>query len=156
MNSADTSATRSSRSGLRATPGQEAVLRRAAEQTLLDRRLFMVPGSQYQAPRDPLEQPEHDNAGLADVAANCPPWGQHLSLAVPAPVAADHLINDFGGGKAGLDDVLIRHARQGQARGFARTFAVAEGRRVVACFGLAAVQVDRVEAPKYSRKGRGP
>ena len=59
---------RSARLGLRATPEQEVVLRRAAEvahksltdfildsaclaaeQTLLDQRLFMVSGSQYQA-----------------------------------------------------------------------------------------------------------
>src|SRR5690606_5602823 len=68
MTASTSSATRSARLGLRATPEQEAVLRRAAdvahksltdfildsacqaaEQTLLDQRLFMVSGSQYQA-----------------------------------------------------------------------------------------------------------
>jgi uncharacterized protein (DUF1778 family) len=79
--------------GLRATPEQEAVLRRAAEvahksltdfvldaacqaaeQTLLDQRLFMVAGSQYQALLDLLEQPESDNGGLADLFARRAPW----------------------------------------------------------------------------------
>lgn len=93
MGSANTSSSRSSRLGLRATPEQEAVLRRAAEvahksltdfvldaacqaaeQTLLDQRLFMVSGSQYQALLDLLEQPERDNGGLADLFAHRAPW----------------------------------------------------------------------------------
>ena len=93
MGSVNTSGTRSSRLGLRATPEQEAVLRRAAEvahksltdfvldaacqaaeQTLLDQRLFMVSGSQYQALLELLEHPERDNAGLADLFAHRAPW----------------------------------------------------------------------------------
>lgn len=84
---------RSARLGLRATPEQETVLRRAAdvahksltefildsacqaaEQTLLDQRLFMVSGSQYQALMEMLEQPEQDNAGLRDLFARKAPW----------------------------------------------------------------------------------
>jgi uncharacterized protein (DUF1778 family) len=93
MGSANTSSSRSSRLGLRATPEQEVVLRRAAEvahksltdfvldaacqaaeQTLLDQRLFMVSGSQYQALLDLLEEPERDNAGLVDLFAHRAPW----------------------------------------------------------------------------------
>jgi uncharacterized protein (DUF1778 family) len=95
MGSVKTSGTRSSRLGLRATPEQEAVLRRAAEvahksltdfvldaacqaaeQTLLDQRLFMVSGSQYQALLDLLEQPERDNTGLADLVTHPAPWSR--------------------------------------------------------------------------------
>jgi uncharacterized protein (DUF1778 family) len=87
------STTRSARLGLRATPEQEAVLRRAAEvarksltefildsacqaaeQTLLDQRLFMVSGSQYQALMDLLEQPEKVNEGLRDLFSRQAPW----------------------------------------------------------------------------------
>ena len=86
-------AARSARLGLRATPEQEAVLRRAAEvahksltdfildsaclaaeQTLLDQRLFMVSGSQYQALMDLLERPEQANDGLRDLFARKAPW----------------------------------------------------------------------------------
>ena len=86
-------APRSARLGLRATPEQEAVLRRAAEvahksltdfilssaclaaeQTLLDQRLFMVSGSQYQALMDLLERPEQSNKGLRDLFARKAPW----------------------------------------------------------------------------------
>ncbi|MBK5968779.1 MULTISPECIES: type II toxin-antitoxin system TacA family antitoxin [Thiorhodovibrio] len=84
---------RSSRLGLRATPAQEAVLRRAAEvahksltdfildaayqaaeQTLLDQRLFMVSGNQYQALLDMLDRPETDNQKLADLLSRRPVW----------------------------------------------------------------------------------
>lgn len=92
---AASSTKRSARLGLRATPEQEAVLRRAAdvahksltdfildsacqaaEQTLLDQRLFMVSGSQYQALMDLLEQPEQINEGLRDLFSRQPPWDQ--------------------------------------------------------------------------------
>ena len=77
---------RSSRLGLRATPGQEAVLRRAAEaahksltdfildsacraaeQTLLDQRLFVVDGVRGQALMTLLERPARSNPGLRDL-----------------------------------------------------------------------------------------
>ncbi len=86
-------AARSARLGLRATHEQEAVLRRAAEvahksltdfildsaclaaeQTLLDQRLFMVSGSQYQVLMDLLEQPEQPNEGLRDLFSRKAPW----------------------------------------------------------------------------------
>ena len=84
---------RTARMGLRATPQQEAILRRAAEaahksltdfildsachaaeQTLLNQRLFMVSGSQYAALMDKLDQPPQDNAGLRDLFARKAPW----------------------------------------------------------------------------------
>lgn len=86
-------APRSARLGLRTTPNQEAVLRRAAdvahksltdfildsaclaaEQTLLDQRLFMVSGNQYQTLLDLLEQPEQNNDGLRDLFSRPAPW----------------------------------------------------------------------------------
>ena len=90
---ASSSITRSSRLGLRATHEQEVVLRRAAdvahksltdfildsaclaaEQTLLDQRLFMVSGTQYQALMDLLEQPEQPNEGLRNLFSRKAPW----------------------------------------------------------------------------------
>lgn len=84
---------RSARLGLRATSEQETVLRRAAEvarksltdfildsacraaeQTLLDQRLFMVSGSQYQALLELLDRPAEDNAGLRDLFSKAAPW----------------------------------------------------------------------------------
>lgn len=84
---------RSARLGLRATPEQEAVLRRAAdvahksltefildsacqaaEQTLLDQRLFLVSGEQYQVFMDLLDRPEQPNEGLRDLLSRKAPW----------------------------------------------------------------------------------
>jgi uncharacterized protein (DUF1778 family) len=84
---------RSARLGLRATLEQEAMLRRAAavahksltdfildsacqaaEQTLLDQRLFMVTGSQYRALLELLERPAQDNDGLRALFTRPAPW----------------------------------------------------------------------------------
>jgi uncharacterized protein (DUF1778 family) len=91
--SAARSSSRSARVGLRATSEQEAVLRRAAavahksltdfildsaclaaEQTLLDQRLFMASRSQYESFLNLLDQPEQANGGLADLFARKAPW----------------------------------------------------------------------------------
>jgi uncharacterized protein (DUF1778 family) len=88
-------ATRTARLGLRATPEQEAVLRRAAEaahksltdfildsachaaeQTLLDQRLFVTSGARCQALLDLLERPEQANPGLEALFARRAPWEQ--------------------------------------------------------------------------------
>ena len=88
-----TTGARSSRLGLRATPEQEVVLRRAAElahksltdfildsaclaaeQTLLDQRLFMVSGAQFQDLLDLLEQPEQPNERLRNLFSRKAPW----------------------------------------------------------------------------------
>ena len=93
--SAVASPSRSARLGLRATQEQEAVLRRAAdmahksltdfildsaclaaEQTLLEQRLFMVSGGQYQALLTLLDQPEQPNEGLRDLFSRKAPWDQ--------------------------------------------------------------------------------
>ena len=95
MTTLATVATRSARLGLRATPEQEAVLRRAAEvahksltdfildsacqaaeQTLLDQRLFMVSGHHYQAFLDLLDGPSEENEGLRDLFSRTTPWDQ--------------------------------------------------------------------------------
>jgi uncharacterized protein (DUF1778 family) len=84
---------RSARLGLRATPEQERVLRRAAEvahksltdfvlesachaaeQTLLDQRLFLVSGDRYQALLELLDRPARDNPGLRDLFSRPEPW----------------------------------------------------------------------------------
>ena len=93
MTAVASTSSRSARLGLRATPEQEAVLLRAAdvarksltdfildsacqaaEETLLDQRLFMASGSQYQALLDMLERPEQAKEGLRDLFARKAPW----------------------------------------------------------------------------------
>jgi uncharacterized protein (DUF1778 family) len=90
-----TAAARTARLGLRTTPQQEAVLRRAAEvshksmtefildsacqvaeQTLLDQRLFMLTGAQAGALLDLLDRPAKSNAGLKDLFSRRAPWSK--------------------------------------------------------------------------------
>lgn len=55
----------------------------AAEQTLLDQRLFMVTGGQYQKLMDLLELPEQSNEGLRDLFSQSP-LGYELTVRKPA------------------------------------------------------------------------
>lgn len=97
---------RSARLGVRATPEQEHVLRRAAEiahksltefildsacraaeETLLDQRLFVVSGERYQRLLDLLEEPAGDNAGLRDLFSRPDPWSPATAAHGPGSVA---------------------------------------------------------------------
>lgn len=88
-------ATRSARVGLRATREQEAVLRRAAQiarqsltefilesacraaqETLLDQRLFLVSGRRQRALLELLDRPARDNAGLRELFSKPTPWAR--------------------------------------------------------------------------------
>ena len=90
-----TTATRSVRLSLRATPPQEAVLRRAAalsrksmsdfivdstclaaERNLLDLRLTMVTGASVNSVLTVRDRPALDNPGLADLFRRDVPWGR--------------------------------------------------------------------------------
>lgn len=84
---------RSARLGIRATPEQQSLLKRAAdirhksltefvldsacaaaEQALLDQRLIMVSGDEYAALLDLLDRPPEDNPGLQRLFAKKAPW----------------------------------------------------------------------------------
>ncbi len=84
---------KSSRLGLRTTPEQEVVLRRAAEvchksltefimdsayqtaeNALLDQRMFMVSGKRYRTLLDLLDHPAEENIGLRDLFSRPAPW----------------------------------------------------------------------------------
>ena len=58
-----------------------------AEQALLDQRLLMVSGRQYQAILDMLDRPEQDNPGLADLFS-CRRSGTLNEAGAPQPLAA--------------------------------------------------------------------
>jgi GNAT superfamily N-acetyltransferase len=63
------------------------------------------------------------------------------ALSAPAPLAAEHELEQFSSGTPPLDDWLKRRARQNEAGGASRTYVVAEGRRVVGYYSLAAGSV---------------
>lgn len=80
-----------------------------------------------------------------------------MTLLAPAPLAAQHRLEGFDCGKPALNDWLLRHARQAQGSGSAKTFVVAADGddRVGSYFSLTVGQVDTLEAPERIRKGMG-
>jgi len=79
-----------------------------------------------------------------------------VTLRAPEPLAAQHRLEGFDCGKPALNDWLLRHARQAQVSGSAKTFVVADDDdRVAGYFSLTVGQVDTLEAPERIRKGMG-
>lgn len=78
-----------------------------------------------------------------------------MSLRGPEALAAGHQLETFDCGKSALNEWLVRHARQAQASGSAKTFIVADGERVVGYFSLTVGQVDTLDAPERIRQGMG-
>jgi predicted N-acetyltransferase YhbS len=79
-----------------------------------------------------------------------------VRLLAPEPLAAQHGLDSFDCGKPALNDWLLRHARQAQGSGSAKTFVVAEDDgRVAGYFSLTVGQVDTLEVPDRIRKGMG-
>ena len=78
-----------------------------------------------------------------------------MSFSRPEPLGVEHQLEGFDCGKPALDDWLLRHARQAQGSGSAKTFVVAEGARVAGYFSLTVGQVDTLDAPERIRKGMG-
>jgi GNAT superfamily N-acetyltransferase len=61
----------------------------------------------------------------------------------------------FDCGKPALNEWLLRHARQAQTSGSARTFVVTDGDRVAGYFSLTVGQIDILDAPELIQKGMG-
>lgn len=78
-----------------------------------------------------------------------------MSLRGPEALAPQHRLEGFDCGKPALNDWLLRHARQAQGSGSAKTFVVSEDDRVAAYFSLTVGQIDALEAPERIRKGMG-
>ena len=74
------------------------------------------------------------------------------ALSAPAPLSGDHELDPFNSGTPPLDDWLKRRARQNEAGGASRTYVIAEGRRVVGYYSLAAGSVLHAEATGRVRR----
>jgi predicted N-acetyltransferase YhbS len=78
-----------------------------------------------------------------------------VRLRSPESLDAQHHLDSFDCGKPALNEWLLRHARQAQGSGSAKTFVVTDDNRVVGYFSLTVGQVDTLEAPDRIRKGMG-
>lgn len=78
-----------------------------------------------------------------------------MSLRSPESLSSQHRLEGFDCGKPALNDWLVRHARQAQSSGSAKTFVVSNDDRVAGYFSLTVGQIDTLEAPERIRKGMG-
>ena len=78
-----------------------------------------------------------------------------MSLHGPEPLGPQHRLEGFDCGKPALNDWLLRHARQAQGSGSAKTFVVVDDDRVAGYFSLTVGQIDTLDAPERIRKGMG-
>jgi GNAT superfamily N-acetyltransferase len=78
-----------------------------------------------------------------------------MRLTAPQALAGNHVLDGFDCGRASLDEWLLRHARQAQSSGSAKTYVVTDGARVVGYSSLTVGQIDIQEAPERVRKGMG-
>uniref|UniRef100_A0ABX1PT95 GNAT family N-acetyltransferase n=2 Tax=Aromatoleum TaxID=551759 RepID=A0ABX1PT95_9RHOO len=78
-----------------------------------------------------------------------------MTLRGPEPLSIQHRLDGFDCGKLALNDWLLRHARQAQGSGSAKTFVVADDDRVAGYCSLTVGQIDTLDAPERIRKGMG-
>ena len=78
-----------------------------------------------------------------------------MTLSAPQPLDAHHRVTEFDCGKPTLTEWLLRHARQAQASGSARTFVCCESDRVAGYYSLTVGQIDTLDAPDRIRRGMG-
>ena len=75
-----------------------------------------------------------------------------MSLCGPESLGLQHRLEGFDCGKPALNVWLLRHARQAQGSGSAKTFVVADGDRVAGYFSLTIGQIDTLDTPERIRK----
>jgi GNAT superfamily N-acetyltransferase len=78
-----------------------------------------------------------------------------MSLSTPQSLHANHRLEEFDCAKPSLTDWLLRHARQAQGSGSAKTFVACDASRVAGYFSLTVGQIDTLEAPERIRRGMG-
>ena len=78
-----------------------------------------------------------------------------MTLAAPQALDARHILEGFDCGKPGLNDWLVRHARQSQTTGSTKTYVVVDGERVAGYYSLTVGQIDTLEASERVRRGMG-
>jgi len=78
-----------------------------------------------------------------------------MTFTAPQSLDDAHRLDEFDCGKPALTDWLLRHARQAQSSGSARTFVVCEAMRVIGYYSLTVGQIDTLDAPERIRRGMG-
>ncbi len=78
-----------------------------------------------------------------------------MAISKPEVLHDKHLLEQFDCGNPSLNEWLLRHARQAQSSGSAKTFVVSDDNIVIGYFSLTVGQVETYEAPERIRRGMG-
>ncbi len=78
-----------------------------------------------------------------------------MAISKPEVLHDKHLLEQFDCGNPSLNEWLLRHARQAQSSGSAKTFVVSDDNIVIGYFSLTVGQVKTYEAPEIIRQGMG-
>jgi GNAT superfamily N-acetyltransferase len=75
-----------------------------------------------------------------------------LGLLPPAPISADHELDDFECGESSLDEWLKRRALRNQASDVSRCFVICDGGAIIGYYTLSAGAINHAAAPKAMRR----
>ena len=78
-----------------------------------------------------------------------------MAISKPEVLHDKHLLEQFDCGNPSLNEWLLRHAKQAQSSGSAKTFVVSDDNIVIGYFSLTVGQVETYEAPERIRRGMG-
>ena len=78
-----------------------------------------------------------------------------MAISKPEVLHDKHLLEQFDCGNPSLNEWLLRHARQAQSSGSAKTFVVSDDNIVIGYFSLTVGQVETYETPERIRRGMG-
>ena len=78
-----------------------------------------------------------------------------MAISKPEVLHDKHLLEQFDCGNPSLNEWLLRHARQAQSSGSAKTFVVSDDNIVIGYFSLTVGQVKTYEAAEIIRQGMG-
>ena len=78
-----------------------------------------------------------------------------MAISKPEVLHDKHLLEQFDCGNPSLNEWLLRHARQAQSSGSAKTFVISDDNIVIGYFSLTVGQVETYEAPEIIRQGMG-
>ena len=72
-----------------------------------------------------------------------------MAISKPEVLHDKHLLEQFDCGNPSLNEWLLRHAKQAQSSGSAKTFVVSDDNIVIGYFSLTVGQVETYETPAY-------
>lgn len=126
--------------------------RAAAEEALIEQRIFRIDSDDYQLFLNRLDQPPAPNAALRKTMQTPAPWEQKNDSG-PEPLMARHQFTSFCSGVETMDNWLKQRALKNQLAGASRTFVSCDTySNVLAYYSLASSAVETYVATGRFRR----